>query len=319
MDKEKKYWVLAYYCFTEVKDPHSFIRAHKKIIQDMDLKCRVYISEEGINGQLSALDTDAKKYMDWLKQQEGFEKTDFKVHIYHENVFPRQTVKYREQLVALDLKVHADKSSGHVSPKKWRDMLESGEDYLILDVRNDYETKIGHFEGAECPPLKTFRDFNCYAEGLKEQKDPKQTKVMMYCTGGIRCELYSEVLREKGFDEVYQLDGGIIKYGLEQEGKHYKGKLFVFDDRLAIPLSEDAEIISSCSFCEQKSDQYYNCANMDCNELFLACEACLEKLQGCCCNSCQEAPRVRPLSEQQHSKPFRRYHYIRDQEKCQQT
>ncbi|MCH1430516.1 MAG: rhodanese-related sulfurtransferase [Chlamydiales bacterium] len=310
--QENQYLVLAYYYFTDVDDPQRFVKDHKRFIKDLDLSCRVYISEDGINGQLSAQKDDALKYISWLKAYPGFEKVEFKLHEYHENVFPRQTVKYKKQLVALDKSVNAKASKGHVSPKEWREMMESDEPYFMIDVRNDYESKIGHFEGAECPDLRQFRDFREYAQNLKTTKPPENTKVMMYCTGGIRCELYSEVLREQGYNDVYQLDGGVIKYGLEEQGKHWKGKLFVFDDRLSVGVNEDDEdVISTCEFCSTKSDRYYNCANMECNKLFLACPSCLEKVEGCCCQECGHSDKKRPLSEQKKGKPFRRYHLIK--------
>jgi len=166
-------------------------------------------------------------------------------------------------------------------------------------------------EGAELPTLEQFREFPAYAKKLKEKCDPQKTKVMMYCTGGIRCEVYSALLKEEGFNEVYQLQGGIIKYGLQAGSKHWKGKLFVFDDRLAVPISEEpAEIISCCIHCEKKTDLYFNCANMDCNELYLSCLACAEKTKGCCCTACEEAPRIRPLQLTERPKPFRRLSQI---------
>jgi UPF0176 protein len=309
--ENKKYFVLAYYCFTDIENPRQVVKEHKSFIENLDLTCRVYISEEGINGQLSAKAEDAGKYMDWLKSYSFFKNIEFKVHYSSENVFPRQTVKYRKQLVALDSKVNAKGSKGHTSPDEWRQMMESDEEYLMLDVRNDYESKIGHFEGAVCPDLTQFRDFKEYAKDLTKSKKPEKTKVMMYCTGGIRCELYSEVLREQGYEDVYQLDGGVIKYGLEEKGKHWKGKLFVFDDRVTVPVNEvNPETISSCEFCEEKSDKYYNCANMKCNELFLACPKCIEECEGCCCKDCTHSDSTRPVSEQRKGKPFRRYHLI---------
>ena len=109
---------------------------------------------------------------------------------------------------------------------------------LILDVRNDYEWKIGRFEGSELPPLETFREFPAYAKKLKEERDPKTTSVMMYCTGGIRCEFFSALMKKEGFEKVVQLDGGVIHYGLKEGSDHWEGKLFVFDDRLAVPMGE---------------------------------------------------------------------------------
>jgi len=140
---------------------------------------------------------------------------------------------------------------------------------------------------------------------------------MMYCTGGIRCETYSALLKEKGFDEVYQLEGGVIHYGQQMGNKRWRGKLFVFDDRLSAPISEDEhELISTCNFCEKKSDTYYNCANMDCNELYISCPDCAEKLLGCCCEDCLKSKRRRPFVKEDRPKPFRKwYNYSKSKER----
>lgn len=310
VDKENNYWVLAYYYFTNVPDPQEEVKRHKQFFENRDVSGRIYISKEGINGQMSGYCKDAQAYMDWMKESELFQGVKFKIHYYPENAFPKMTVKVREQVVAMDTSYDLSKQGEHVSPKRWREMLESEDDYLLLDVRNDYEWEVGHFDGAELPPLKQFRDFPRYAEELKEKVDPKETKVMMYCTGGIRCELYSALMKEKGFENVYQLDGGVINYGLQEGTDHWKGKLFVFDDRLTVPISEegDAPVVGKCRHCGEESESYYNCAHMDCNELFLSCPDCLEKYQGCCDVACTGSPRIRPLQEQNAHKPFRRWY-----------
>ena len=313
---EKDYHVLAYYYFTHIEDPHVEISRHFEFLRDKDIKCRVYISHEGINGQMSASPQDSALYMQWLKGDERFQEVVFKVHHHPEHVFPRTTVKYRKQIVALDEPVDVSLTGEHVSPKRWKEMLENrDENTIVLDVRNAYEWEIGHFEGAELPTLDKFRQFPEYARELKENRDPKETKVMMYCTGGIRCELYSALMKKIGFEHVYQLDGGVVNYGLEEGKEHWQGKLFVFDDRLAVPISsvpiaeeEKEEVISHCRHCGVLSDIYYNCANMDCNELFLACPTCADTLRGCCCSHCQEAPRLRPYEKRDRPKPFRRRH-----------
>lgn len=303
------YAVLAYYYFTPIENPALEVLRHKEFFSIRDIKGRIYISQEGINGQMSASFAAAEEYMAWLKSDSRFKDVEFKIHTHPEHCFPRATVKTRPQLVALDAEVDMSKGGKHVSAEEWKQMLENkDEQTIILDVRNDYEWEIGHFEGAELPTLEQFREFPSYAKKLKETRDPKKTKVMMYCTGGIRCEVYSALMKEEGFDEVYQLQGGIIKYGLEEGSKHWKGKLFVFDDRLSVPISEKepGEVISSCVHCGAKSDLYFNCANMDCNELFICCLECGEKMLGCCCSACQEAPRLRVFQKSERPKPYRR-------------
>lgn len=303
--KEDPYLVLAYYHFSKIADPHAEVKMHKRFFEGRDVTCRIYISEQGMNGQASGSRADAIAYMEWMHSRPEFKDVWFKIHGHHENVFPRITVKYRPQLVALDEEVDLEDTGEHVPPEEWKKMLSNEPEKVLLDVRNDYEWKIGHFEGAELPPCETFRDFKDYADTLKETVDPKKTPVMMYCTGGIRCELYSAILKKKGFDRVYQLDGGIINYGLKEGNSHWLGKLFVFDDRLSVPLSEkDGTVIGKCRHCESPNDTYYNCANMDCNELFLCCPDCAAQYAGCCQESCKDAPRVRPY--QASHKPFRR-------------
>ncbi len=309
---EKKYYVLAYYIFTSIEDPHAEVAKQKKFFSTRDIVSRIYISYQGINAQMSGSKEHILAYIDWMKQEERFVSIDFKLHTHQEQVFPRATVKFRQQLVALDHKANPHNGGEHLSPAKWKEMLEKqgSEPVILLDVRNDYEWRIGHFEGAVKPQLDVFRKFPEYVQQLKKEHDPKETKVMMYCTGGIRCELYSALMKEEGFLNVYQLQGGVIRYGLEEGDDKWQGKLFVFDDRLAIPLQEESpqEPISQCLYCGCSSDVYYNCANMDCNEMFLCCPSCAEKSAGCCCNSCKGAQRLRCFEPGVQPKPFRRKH-----------
>lgn len=305
---EKTHLILAYYHFTHLENPREEVLKHKAFFENRDVTSRIYLSEQGINGQMSAARQDGEEYMQWMAARPEFAGITFKTEGYHEHVFPRATVKYRKELVAVDRSINLDERGEHVTPQKWKEMLENEHDRVLLDIRNDYEWKIGHFEGAELPPCGTFRDFKKYAEYLKEIVDPEKTPVMMYCTGGIRCELYSSILKENGFEKVYQLEGGVIKYGQEQGSSHWLGKLFVFDDRLAVPLSQENQtVISQCQHCGTPNDTYYNCANMDCNELFLCCPSCLPKFAGCCQESCQHATRVRPF-QQVNPKPFRKWY-----------
>lgn len=310
--EEKKYLVLAFYLFTPIEDPESEVKNHKKFFENKEVTARIYLAHEGINGQMSGSKVAAQEYMDWLKSDPRFAEVEFKIHEHTTQAFPRVCVKVRHQLVALDCAVDLKLTGERLSAEEWDEMIEERDsDTLIIDTRNDYEWKVGHFEGAELPTLEQFREFPVFAHKLKEERDLKKTKVMMYCTGGIRCELFSALLKQEGFENVYQLDGGIIKYGLESKGKKWKGKLFVFDDRMTIPLNEDEEVISHCHHCETLSDVYYNCASMDCNELFTCCPACAEAYKGCCSEKCREEGRLRPLDKSPRPKPFRRKHLLK--------
>lgn len=296
--------VLAYYSITKIEDPQAEVARHKEFFRTRNFKGRIYISEQGINGQASGEYTHAEEYKAWMHSDARFKEMPFKVNLADEHAFEKMTVKYRKQLVAVDCEVDFSRVGEHVDPAQWKKMLEERDaETVILDVRNDYEWKAGHFEGAELPPLETFRQFPEYAKKLKGERKPK--KVMMYCTGGIRCEFFSAILKKEGIEEVYQLNGGVINYGEKEGGKHWKGKLFVFDDRLVVPVGENQEPISKCKHCEKPNDVYYNCANMDCNDLFFCCLDCLKEQKGCCSGECQKQKRVRPYKES--AKPFRRF------------
>lgn len=311
--ESKKYLVIAFYHLTPIEEPQAEVAKHHAFFENRDITSRIYISHEGINGQMSASLIDAEAYMAWLKGDDRFQGVQFKYDPYHEHVFPKKTVKFREQLVALDAKADLTQRGTPVSPEEWKEMLESRDERtLLLDVRNDYEWKVGHFEGAELLSLEAFREFPLYAQKLKQEIDPKKSKVMMYCTGGIRCEYYSSLLKEAGFENVFQLEGGVINYGQKEGGVHWKGKLFVFDDRLTVPVGDKSgdEVIAKCLHCESSSDVYYNCANMDCNALFTCCPACAEKSLGTCSEACLGAERLRPYEKGEKPKPFRKwYHY----------
>ncbi len=308
--ESKKYLVLAFYHFIPIENPDEEVAKHHAFFENRDVTSRIYISSEGINGQMCACIADAEAYMEWLKKDVRFQEVDFKSDPYHEHIFPRKTVKFREQLVALDIKPDLSKRGVALSPKKWKEMLQKrDEDTVLIDVRNDYEWKVGHFEGADLPELEMFREFPLYADNLKKKLNPEKAKVMMYCTGGIRCELYSALLKEAGFKNVFQLQGGVINYGHQEGSAYWKGKLFVFDDRMAVPLSEeDSEVISLCCHCKVSNDTYYNCANMDCNELFTCCFSCAEKYLGCCSEQCTQAERLRPYEKTDKPKPFRKWY-----------
>jgi len=316
-----EYNVVAYYIIRSVENPLSEVKEHKNFLSSLDAKGRIYISEAGVNAQLSIAAKDFSAYKNWLDSRDLYKDVDLKVHRFNDHAFAKLTVKYRKELVAMGLEVDFSKRGDHISPEEWKKELDAHDkNTIVIDVRNSYEAKVGKFEGAIVPPLETFREFPQFVEELKKKYDTKKTKVMMYCTGGIRCEFFSPLMKEAGFEHVYQLQGGVIKYGLTEGKEHWEGKLFVFDDRLVVPICEEnQETISTCIFCNLRSDVFYNCANMDCNELFLACPTCSEERKGCCSSKCLETGRVRAFAKETRPKPFRKLSFEEKQKLAQNS
>lgn len=303
------YKVILYYNFQNLDQPEKFAIEHKKLCRDLGLKGRIYIAEEGINGTLGGTPEQIETYKEHLRAIEGFEDTAFKTNTSDYNPFANLICKARDEIVALHQQTNLKQGGRYLEPEEWRRVLESDEDYVMIDVRNDYESKIGHFKGAVRPDVEQFYDF---PQWLEEYEIEKDKKVLMYCTGGIRCEKFSALMKERGWDDVNQLHGGILRYGKEEKGKHYKGKCFVFDDRLVVPVNEDdLEPVAECEITGKPADTYINCANMECNKLFVCSEEGARITEGCCSEACRQSEYKRPFDPENAFRPFRKwYHYF---------
>lgn len=303
------YPVLLYYNFSPIENPDDFLIRHKAFCRDHNLKGRIYISEEGINGTVSGEKKDTEAYKERVRSYPGFENTEFKEDLCEVIPFARLIVKIRPEIVSLKSPIPLDpnKEGGRrLSPAEWRAVFESGEDFAVIDVRNNYESKVGHFKGAILPDLDNFYDF---PQWLDEVDIPKNKKVLMYCTGGIRCEKFSVLMKKKGWEDVNQLHGGILNYAKEENGAHFLGKCFVFDDRLVVPVNpDDEEPISYCEITGKPADTYINCANMECNRLFICTEEGARLMEGCCSEECKSHPYKRPFDEENAFAPFRRWY-----------
>ncbi|MDZ7772540.1 MAG: rhodanese-related sulfurtransferase [Balneolaceae bacterium] len=248
------YDVILYYRFREIEDPEAFCAEHHAFCEELGVKGRIYIGREGINGTLAGTPEQVRRYREHLESIEGFDDMDWKTDEADFIPFPRLTVKTRDEIVSLHEEADPAAGGAYLEPAEWREVLESEEDYLLIDVRNDYESRIGHFEGALTPQVENFYDFPEWLEGLEANRD---RKVLMYCTGGIRCEKFSVLMRKKGFRDVNQLHGGILRYGEQEGGAHFKGKCFVFDDRLVVPVGkEEGEPIARCEITGKPADTY---------------------------------------------------------------
>ncbi|MFH5831451.1 rhodanese-related sulfurtransferase [Halalkalibaculum sp. DA384] len=306
------YEVILYYKFREIANPESFCERHKAFCKELGVKGRIYIGEEGINGTLGGTPEQVQQYKEHLTSIEGFDGIDFKTDTSDFIPFAKLKCKTRDEIVALHEEgVDPADGGNYLEPHEWKELMESDEDYIMIDVRNDYESRIGHFEGAITPEVENFYEF---PDWLEQFDAPKNKKVLMYCTGGIRCEKFSVLMKEKGWQDVNQLHGGILRYAHEEGGKHYKGKCFVFDDRLVVPVNKDnLEPIARCEITGKAADSYINCANMECNKLFVCSEEGARMMEGCCSEECRQSEYKRPFDPENAFRPFRKwYNYFDD-------
>ncbi|MEX1062464.1 MAG: rhodanese-related sulfurtransferase [Balneolaceae bacterium] len=299
--------VILYYNFTTVEDPDQLCKRHRHFLRELGVKGRVYIGKEGINGTLSGSEEQMAAYKTYLTGISGFEDTEFKTDKSEEVPFAKLICKARDEIVSLHVDGLDPAEGGrYLEPDQWRDMLESGEDCVVIDVRNNYETRVGHFEGAVTPDVETFYEF---PEWLERADIPKDKKVLMYCTGGIRCEKFSVLMKKKGWADVNQLHGGILRYAEEEGGKHYRGKCFVFDDRLVVPVNRDSlQPVARCEITGKPADSYINCSNMECNKLFVCSEEGAVLMEGCCSDKCRRSDYKRPFNMDNAFKPFRKWY-----------
>lgn len=258
----------------------------------LDVLGRIYVATEGINAQLSVPATNFNEFKTHLDSIDFLKDVRLNIAVEQDNKsFLKLKVKIRNKIVADGLNDETfdvtDKGV-HLKAQEFNDIIEQ-EDTILIDMRNHYESEIGHFKNAETPDVDTFRDsLPIITDSIKGHEEDRN--IVMYCTGGIRCEKASAYFKHKGFKRVFQLEGGIINYArqVEDEGLENKflGKNFVFDHRKSERISED--IISNCHQCGEPCDTHVNCANEACHLLFIQCDSCKEKMDMCCSDDCKE-------------------------------
>lgn len=277
--------ILLYYKFTPLSDPEAVKLWQKTLCDSLNLRGRILVSKHGLNGTVGGDVDDLKAYVKATKSYPAFKDIVWKWSAGSREDFPRMSVKHRRELVGFqnsedefDVNMGGVIGGGkHLKPREVNEMVEKyGDDVVFFDGRNEHEAKIGKFRDAIVPNTQTSRDFIKELESDKYD-DIKNKKVITYCTGGIRCEVISAMMEKRGFKEVYQIDGGIVKYG-EQYGDDglWEGSLRVFDNRMTVNFSDKAKTIGECTHCAGKTSNFENCAHMECNSLVLICENCKE-------------------------------------------
>ncbi len=293
MDQE--YYVLLYYCYAHIEHPEEFREQHHQLCLELELRGRVIVASEGLNGTVSGSRETCERYMEAVTGDPRFAHTEFKVDVSDIPAFRKLHVRFRSEIVHSSLH-HVDptkRTGKYIEPEEFRKILEEeDEDTVILDVRSSYEHLIGKFRNAVTLDIHNFRNFT---DKMKEIRKYKDRRVITYCTGGIKCEKASAYLLEQGFENVYQLHGGIIKYGLEAKGENFEGKCYVFDNRIVKDVNTiNPSVISKCYVTGKLSDRMVNCANPQCNRHIPMSEEGAKIHDGCCSEECKNNPDTRP-------------------------
>ncbi len=274
----QKYKILLYYKYVPIADPEALKNAQRKLCEDLELKGRILVSSEGINGTIAGGKKRINKYMLETQKIPELQDMEWKISWAEEQVFPRLKVVVRDEIVLLGKKrigmdVSLTNKADYIQPEELVALYDNNEDFVILDARNNYEAIIGKFKNALVPPIDTFREFPEFVE--KNLSQYKDKNVVTYCTGGVRCEKASAYLRENGFKHVRQLHGGVHVYAEKTGGKYFEGELFVFDKRLHVPVNQiNPTVLTSCKFCNQPVTRYIDCSVAMCDEFLICCTAC---------------------------------------------
>jgi UPF0176 protein len=289
-DAGKQRLTLSFYAYAQIQDPTQFRNDLFLAWNPLEVLGRIYVANEGINAQLSLPADNFYAFKDTIETYDFMKGIRLNIAVEQDDhSFLKLTVKVRDKIVAdglVDQTFDVTNIGIHLKAKQFNELLEDP-NTIVVDMRNHYESEIGHFTNAIKPDVDTFREsLPIIEDQLAAHKSDK--KLLMYCTGGIRCEKASAYFKHKGFENVYQLEGGIIEYTrqVKEEGLQSKfiGKNFVFDHRLGERITDD--IVSQCHQCGKSCDVHTNCLNEGCHLLFIQCEECAQAMEGCCSKDC---------------------------------
>lgn len=292
---------LSFYAYAKIEDPKAFRDALFIAWNPLKVLGRIYVANEGINAQLSLPADNFYAFKDTIEAYDFMKGIRLNVAIEHDDhSFLKLTIKVRKKIVAdglNDSTFDVTDKGVHLKADAFNQLLDDPKT-VVIDMRNHYESEVGHFKGAITPDVDTFREsLPIIEQQLSEHKEDKN--LLMYCTGGIRCEKASAYFKHKGFKNVYQLEGGIIEYAREVKSKHLEnkfiGKNFVFDHRLGERITDD--VIARCHQCGKPCDNHTNCANDACHLLFIQCDECKDVMENCCSTDCLEVIHL-PVDEQ---------------------
>lgn len=282
--------VILFYKYAQVADPQALMKAQKRLCENLGLKGRILIAKEGINGTLEGEKGNVQAYCVALLALPEFGGIHFKRSPGTGNSFPKLIIKVRDEIVTSGFgtlsNVENRITGQYIKPEELKEWIKSGKEFYIVDMRNAYEQKSGYFEGSILSGIENFRDLPEFLPKIQHLKDKE---VVPVCTGGVRCEKASGLLIENGFKKVYQLEGGMHSYMEKYPNEDFKGKLYVFDNRILVGFNTNDpkhEVVGSCDMCGERSENYVNCANNSCHRHYIVCDGCNDKLAGCCTLQC---------------------------------
>lgn len=276
------YKIILFYKYVTIDDPQLLANQQRDLCESLDFKGRLIIATEGINGTFEGTSENVEKYLETMRSDSRFADVDFKISDGTGNSFPRLSIKVRSEIVSAHLG-NEDVSPIQITGKyiyadQLYDWIHSDKEFYIVDMRNSYEHEVGYFANSILPPLKNFRDLPSALPTLTHLKDKT---VVTVCTGGVRCEKASGYLVKNGFNDVYQLYGGIVTYMEKYPNEDFKGVLYVFDGRVTMGFNltdQNHEIVGKCWLCGNPSERYLDCAYLHCSgkRHFICCDTCLQ-------------------------------------------
>lgn len=289
------YQVLLYYKFVEIASPEQVRAEQYEFCKQHNLHGRILVAPEGINGTVSGLKDDTQAYVEFMSLHELFKGIEFKIDPHHTHAFNKLHVRVKSELVNFSVPEAPKpwtKTAPYIEPQDFQQLLKNPDpDVFLLDARSTFEYEVGHFKDAQIIDIQHFREL---PERLEQIAHLKDKKIITYCTGGIRCEKLTGLMMEHGFEQVYQLHGGIINYSKVTGGENFEGQCYVFDKRVVAPVNfVNPNVIGKCKICNAPTERMINCANADCNEHFLICDTCADERSGCCSEDCFQSPKRR--------------------------
>lgn len=296
-----KHQILLYYKYVHIDDPTSLMNSQRALCQKLGLKGRIIVANEGINGTVEGTFENTEKYIEEMNKDSRFVDIHWKKSVGTGSAFKKLSVKVRNEIVSLHLEEKDfnpnDITGKRLSPEELDKWFEENKDFVIVDMRNDYELEVGKFDRTVFPGMKNFRDLRKQVESIKDLKDKT---VLTVCTGGVRCEKASGFLVEEGFKDVYQLDGGIVSYMEKYPAKDFKGTLYVFDERITMDFDDPDKhvVIGKCKLCKSPCERYVNCVNNGCHLHFVCCDGCSdENGKSYCSEKCKREVKMRETVE----------------------